>query len=125
MCTYSPPFPCSQVKRVSFDDPNIIEYLKRCYLLLHKSFWPSFRSLDEWIYNPKTDVLFCVSYPSYSEEPLILTNASFVKSLVGKWNVDYLQKHMDEKFNFSVFVSKSSFFRYTSTAILSLLHRCS
>ncbi len=45
------------------------------------------------------------------EEPIILTNASFVKTLVGKWTVDYLKEHMDNKFPFTVFESNSSFFR--------------
>ena len=46
------------------------------------------------------------------EEPVILTDVSLTKPLVGKWTVDYLCKHFSEQMPFTVFTSKSQIFKY-------------
>ena len=46
------------------------------------------------------------------EEPVVLTDVSLVKPLVGKWTVDYLDKHFPESMPFTVFSSDSQFFQY-------------
>uniref|UniRef100_A0A7S0HV28 JmjC domain-containing protein n=1 Tax=Hanusia phi TaxID=3032 RepID=A0A7S0HV28_9CRYP len=70
-----PPFPCQPVQRISFDDPAVIDFLRR-------------------------------------EEPVILSNVSLVRPLVGRWNVDYLKENFPHDFLFTVFTSESNFFQY-------------
>eukprot|EP00960_Hanusia_phi_P044540 756695-Hanusia_phi.AAC.5 len=59
-----PPFPCQPVQRISFDDPAVIDFLRR-------------------------------------EEPVILSNVSLVRPLVGRWNVDYLKENFPHDFLFT------------------------
>ena len=46
------------------------------------------------------------------EEPIILTDVTLVKPLVGKWTVDYLREHLPTDMLCNVFTSDSPFFRY-------------